>query len=301
MSFKSLRYIKGVLFRMIKNLGASPDQAAPALTFCIPANYSSKDDKGAKWSCTINRKEGNYVVAGAAANGLAYLPVKQGNAFELHRLQHHTSPATKPSVSLVVDVCGTSLVDATTYTEDAFESKPFADADPPSLDKDLTPPLTKRFGFANQKDPEQERREAEEEAAFEAKMSAGRQLHEEGHLAKDALAVAGLLEQLEQPAAEKAKEAEVFTCKSCPREYTDATDSGGTSKRNYGYCSSKCRAAPPKGMCEHGRRKRKRQCKDCGTGRCKHGRDRYKCKDCGTGKCQHKLWKNRCKDCANRQ
>jgi hypothetical protein len=100
MSFKSLRYIKGVLFRTIKNLGASPDQAAPALTFCTPANSSSTDDKGAKWSCTINRKEGNYVVASAAANGLAYLPVKQGNAFELHRLQHFTSPATKPSVSL---------------------------------------------------------------------------------------------------------------------------------------------------------------------------------------------------------
>ena len=42
-------------------------------------------------------------------------------------------------------------------------------------------------------------------------------------------------------------------------------------------------------------------CKDCGTGRCKHGRNRNKCKDCGTGQCQHKLWKNRCKDCANRQ
>jgi hypothetical protein len=102
MSFKSLRYIKGLLFRMIKNLGVSPDQAAPALTFCIPANSSSStDDKGAKWSCTINRKEGNYVVASAAANGLAYLPVKKGNAFELHRLQHFTSPATEPSVSLV--------------------------------------------------------------------------------------------------------------------------------------------------------------------------------------------------------
>jgi hypothetical protein len=45
-------------------------------------------------------------------------------------------------------------------------------------------------------------------SAFEAKMSAGRRLHEEGHLANDALAVAGLLEQLEQPAAEKAKGAE---------------------------------------------------------------------------------------------
>ena len=53
MSFKSLRYIKGVLYRMIKNLGASPDQAAPALTFCIPANSSSADDKGTK--CGVAR------------------------------------------------------------------------------------------------------------------------------------------------------------------------------------------------------------------------------------------------------
>jgi hypothetical protein len=46
------------------------------------------------------------------------------------------------------------------------------------------------------KDPEQVRREAQHQAAFEAKMETDRQLHEQGHLAKDALAVAGLLEQL---------------------------------------------------------------------------------------------------------
>jgi hypothetical protein len=38
-------------------------------------------------------------------------------------------------------------------------------------------------------------------------MSAGRQLHEEGLLAKDAVEAAGLIKMLEQPAAEKAKEA----------------------------------------------------------------------------------------------
>ena len=53
MSFKGLRYIKGVLYRMIKNLGACPDQAAPALTFCIPANSSSADDKGTE--CGVAR------------------------------------------------------------------------------------------------------------------------------------------------------------------------------------------------------------------------------------------------------
>ena len=203
MSFKSLRYIKGVLYRMIKNLGASPGQAAPALTFCIPANSSSTDDEGAKWSCTINRKEGNYVVAGAAANGLAYLPVKQGNAFELHRLQHFTSPAPEPSVSLVVDVCGTSLVDATTYMEDAFESVAFAAAPAPERNELLTPPLTKRFGFANQKDPEQVRREAQEEARFKADMAPSRELHEEEKVAGDAVEHKLLMELLVQPVGEK--------------------------------------------------------------------------------------------------
>jgi hypothetical protein len=82
------------------------------------------------------------------------LPVKQGNAFELHRLQHFTSPAPEPSISLVVDVCGTSLVDATTYMEGAFESGAFAAAPAP---KRLCggvyepPPLKKRFAFLEQK------------------------------------------------------------------------------------------------------------------------------------------------------
>jgi hypothetical protein len=238
MSFKSLRYIKGVLYRMIKTLGASPGQAAPALTFCIPANSSSTDDEGAQWSITIDRKEGNYVVAGAAANGLAYLPVKQGSAFELHRLQHFTSPAPEPSISLVVDVCGTSLGDATTYTEDAFESVAFAAAAAPALAVSLVaegPPLTKRFGFLNQKkDPEQVERETHE--LFHGKLELIEEL--------------ALIKQLEQPAAEKAKEA-----------------------------NKKAK------QCDHGRRPSR--CKDCGTSRCKHGRQKNNCKDCGTGHCQH--------------
>jgi hypothetical protein len=54
----------------------------------------------------------------------------------------------------VVDVCGTSLVDATTYMEDAFESVAFAAAAAPVLDASVVaegPPLKKRFGFLNQK------------------------------------------------------------------------------------------------------------------------------------------------------
>jgi hypothetical protein len=168
MPFKSLRYIKGLLFRMIKNLGASPGQAAPALTFCIPAScYRSMDDKGAKWSRTINRKEGNYVVASAAANGLAYLPVKKGNAFELHRLQHFTSPATEP----LGIPGGRRLCNGPR-------------ARTGGLNESLTPPRTRRLGLLNQKDPDQVRSEAQHEApAFEATMAAaGREPTKQGKL-----------------------------------------------------------------------------------------------------------------------
>jgi hypothetical protein len=55
----------------------------------------------------------------------------------------------------------------------------------------------------------------------------------------------------EQAAAEKAKEAEAFTYKykGCNGKYTDARGSGGSSKKNHGFCSSKCRAG---GGCEKG-------------------------------------------------
>jgi hypothetical protein len=124
--------------------------------------------------------------------------------------------------------------------ERAFESDAFAASEPPKLKELRTLPQRKAFAFLEQKDPEQVRREAERKAAFEARMSAGRQLHEEGHLANDALALAGLLEQLEQPAAEKAKaakEAEGFTCRGCTGKYTDATSRLAKTKKNCGYCS----------------------------------------------------------------
>jgi hypothetical protein len=113
-------------------------------------------------------------------------------------------------------------------------------------------------------------------------MEPSRQLHKEGHLAKDAVEAAALMEPLEQPAAEKAKEAEAFTCKGCTGKYTDARGSGGDGKRNFGFCSRKCRPAKrARKQCEHGRQQH--QCKDCGTGHCQHGRQRGKCKNCGTG------------------
>ena len=138
---------------MIKNLGDIQRQAAPAITFCIPKNSSSTDDTGAKWTHTLHRKEGTYVVSSGVANGLAYLRVQDGDTFALHRLQHFTSAAKKPSVSMVVDICATSLPDATTYTKRTFESVPFAAAAAPALDVSLVaegPPPTKAYAFLEQ-------------------------------------------------------------------------------------------------------------------------------------------------------
>jgi hypothetical protein len=225
-----------------------------------------------------HRKATSYVVGSAVANGLTWLQVGEGDAIELVRLQHFTSPAAEPSVSLVVDVCGKSLADVATYMEGAFESDAFAASKPPELKELLTSPQRKAYAFLELKDPEQVMREAQHQAKFTAEMSAGRQLHEEGHLAKDALAVAGLLEQLEQPAAEKAKE---------PRRW--ATCDHGRRKGSCKDCGT--------GRCKHGRQRGK--CRDCGTGYCDHGRQKSTacCRDCGTGYCQHGRRKSQCKDC----
>jgi hypothetical protein len=55
-----------------------------------------------------------------------------------------------------------------------------------------------------------------------------------------------LVELLEQPATEKAKEAEAFTCRGCTGKYTDGSSSGSGTKYNCGYCSSECREAAKK-------------------------------------------------------
>jgi hypothetical protein len=98
-------------------------------------------------------------------------------------------------------------------------------------------------------------------------------------------------------ATEKAKEAEIFTCKLCNGKYTDETAVSG-SKKNYGFCSKTCRDAnrkAPPSKCEHGRDKS--QCTDCGTGHCEHERRKSQCTDCGTGTCEHGRRKSQCKDC----
>jgi hypothetical protein len=122
---------------------------------------------------------------------------------------------------------------------------------------------------------------AQHQARFKAEMAPSRELHEADKVAGDAVQHKLLKELLAQPVAEKPKKA----------AKKEARCDHGRRKRQCKDCGT--------GSCQHGRRKG--QCKDCGTGRCKHGRDRNKCKNCGTGQCQHGLWKSQCKDCGNRQ
>jgi hypothetical protein len=100
------------------------------------------------------------------------------------------------------------------------------------------------------------RSEAERTAAFEADMEPSRQRHEEGHLARDAVEKAVLLEQLEQAVAEIT----------------------GPLKCQHGRQKSQCKDCGGKGRCLHGRRKDR--CKDCGTGYCVHRRRKGRCNDC---------------------
>jgi hypothetical protein len=137
-----------------------------------------------------------------------------------------------------------------------------------------------------------------------------------------------LIKMLEQPATEKAKEADAFTCryKGCNRKYTDATSSGAKSKKNCGFCSSKCREAAKKAKeaeaftCRGCTGKytdgsgsgsgTKYNCGYCSSKcreaprayaprtQCEHGRQKHKSKDCSPkSSCQHGRLKGRCKDC----
>ena len=112
-------------------------------------------------------------------------------------------------------------------------------------------------------------------------MGPSRQLHEEGLVAKDAVVAELLMESLGKPTPRKeseprkAKEAEVFTCRVCPAQYTDATERGGDGKRNCGFCSRECRTAKRKGV-----RKQPTPRKAKGPRRraeCVHGRRRSRC------------------------
>jgi DnaJ-class molecular chaperone len=59
-----------------------------------------------------------------------------------------------------------------------------------------------------------------------------------------------------------------------------------------------CKECPGKGICEHGRERRK--CKECGgSGLCEHGRQPSRCKECGgSGICEHGRVRYGCKTCA---
>ena len=78
-----MAYIEGLHYRAIKSLGVYKGQAVSALTFCIPKNSSSIDASGARWSCKLERTEGDYVVGSAVVNGLTWLQVGEGDAIEL--------------------------------------------------------------------------------------------------------------------------------------------------------------------------------------------------------------------------
>ena len=73
-------------------------------------------------------------------------------------------------------------------------------------------------GLFKNVDPEQVRREA----------------HELFHSNLELIEELALIKMLEQPATEKAKEAEAFTCKykGCNGKYTDARGSGGRTEKN---------------------------------------------------------------------
>jgi hypothetical protein len=116
-----------------------------------------------------------------------------------------------------------------TYMEGAFESDAFAASEPPKLNELRTFPQRKAFAFLEQKPSPPDTVSGHH---FQGKLELIEEL--------------ALIKQLEQPAAEKAKEAEAFTCKGCTGKYTDATSSGAKSKKNCGYCSSECREAAKK-------------------------------------------------------
>jgi hypothetical protein len=133
----------------------------------------------------------------------------------------------------------------------------------PERNELLTPPLTKRFGFANQKDPE----EAE---AFTCKGCTGKYTDGSG-----------------------SGSGTMYNCGYCSSECREAAKKA-PRHCEHGRRKSRCKDCSA-GYCQHGRRKS--QCKDCGAGYCQHGRQKSQCRDCGACYCKHGRLKSRCKDC----
>ena len=81
-----------------------------------------------------------------------------------------------------------------------------------------------------------------------------------------------------------------------PREAGGA-GSGKTCVHGKGKGGYLCKECPGKGICEHGRQRKK--CKECGGSQiCEHGRERSQCKECGgSGICEHGRQRSKCKEC----
>ena len=135
----------------------------------------------------LERTDGDYVVGGTVANGLTWLQVGEGDAIELVRLQHFTSPATEPSMSLVVDVCAAGLADAATYSHGGrplSSPAPSQPLPPPAVQRIADTPAAQSLASYIPLHPFLDQNKgiwnAGGEAAFESAMSAGRELHEKG-------------------------------------------------------------------------------------------------------------------------
>jgi hypothetical protein len=152
------------------------------------------------------------------------------------------------------------------------------------------------------------------QANFEAAMEPSRQLHKEGYLAKDAVgAAAVLMEQVEQPAAEKAMEAEKEPKrvrkeeekKERERERERVKEEKRERQRERQRemearnATKRAKKANKTGYCKHGRKKN--SWRECGTGYCEHDRKKADCRDCGTGQCAHGRRKRSCGDCGTGQ
>jgi hypothetical protein len=235
-----------------------------------------------------------------------------GELLALYHKPQAVADGASSTSTICIDLRATDLDDALTYIKAACNSIAQKVAD------DKAPPRKKpddgnggwvrpeEVGLFKHVDPEEVRREAQHQAEFAAEMEPSRQLHEEGHLARDAVEKAVLLEQLEQPAAKKAPTGNCThgrlksKCKDCAKLHcTHGRRKSSCRDCGTGYCThgrrkSSCRDCGT-GYCTHGRSKSR--CKDCGTGYCQHGRQKSKCKDCGTGHCQHGRQKQQCKDC----
>ena len=208
-------------------VGDEPGQQVGSIAFGIPDNpntwagnekagdemWRKHGDDDQPCRIVITRKHNDLWVFDGAMNGRQKIWVA-GELLALYHKPQAVADGDSSTSTICIDLRATDLDDALTYIKAACNSiaQKVADGEaPPRKESDdgnggwVRP---KEVGLFKHVDPEEVRREAEREAAFEARMEPSRELHEEGLLVRDAVEKAVLLEQLEQPAAEKAKEAE---------------------------------------------------------------------------------------------